>query len=54
MGFLSRSLFTHLITRFMICSIAINRIDGARDVEQTPGVGYSEVVEMRAHNFDKH
>ena len=45
---LDPSLSVQLITRFMICSKAINGIDGARDGEQTPGAGYSEVVKMRA------
>ena len=48
-----RSLSIRLITRLMICSKAINGIDGARDGEQNSGAGYSEVVEMRAHSFDK-
>ena len=40
--------------RFLIiCSKAINGIDGARDGEQNPAADYSEVVEMRAHTFDK-
>ena len=50
---LSPSLFTPLIPRLMICSKAMNGIDGARDGEQTPGAGYSEVVEIRANFFDK-
>ena len=35
----------------MICSKAVNGIDGARDGKQTPGLVYSDAVEIRADFF---
>ena len=46
---LDRSLFTRLI----ICSKAVNGIDGARDGKQTPGVVYSDAIEISADFFNK-
>ena len=49
---LSPSLTTQLIPRLMICSKAINGIDGARDGDQNSRAGYSEIVETRADFFN--